>query len=45
MRVGRKTAKGGRAGRYQVINSSPAGMGKETVTQNGGPELKQTGRF
>lgn len=45
MRVGRKTAKGGRAERCRAINSSSVGMGKETVTQNGAPELKQTGRF
>lgn len=45
IRVGRNTAMRGRAGRCWAINYSSVGMGKETETQNGAPELKQTGRF
>lgn len=45
MRVGTNTAKGEIAGRCWAINYSSVGMGKETVTQRGAPELKQTGRF
>lgn len=43
-RVGRSSAVGG-AGRCWAINYSAVGMGKETATQNGAPELKQTGRL
>lgn len=35
----------GGAGRCWAINYSAVGMGKETATQNGAPELKQTGRL
>lgn len=43
MRVGRRTAKGGRAERCQAINSSSVAMGKEANSVELQSESKQEG--